>query len=214
MQTKDEWILEDHLGLQIIRCPKCNQAINCNQYGLYYKEHYKFCPFCGKPMKVPESPITHMPLIPPTDDERWNRELEKMKRVIQIWNKRRVGIEIKKMVHIFFCDSNIWEEEKGVCSDNHEWYMTSGNGDVVGEIYYCKDVITIKSACQIKNTSYGYAVIPACDEMYYVAKYTADVLRDLDFEVKIFDRYYDEPGGNEIEEIENEDYHECRNRGW
>lgn len=94
MQTKDEWILEDHLGLQIIRCPKCNQAINCNQYGLYYKEHYKFCPFCGKPMKVPESPITHMPLIPPTeeiltDDERWNRKIEKMKRVVQIWKRRK-----------------------------------------------------------------------------------------------------------------------------
>lgn len=200
MQTKDEWILEDHLGLQIIRCPKCNQAINCNQYGLYYKEHYKFCPFCGKPMKVPESPITHMPLIPPTeetltDDERWNREFEKME---EEWEKSSpdLEMEIKKMVAGFFCDNNIWEEEKGVCSDNHEWYMTSGNGDVVGEIYYCK-----KSACQIKDTGYGYAVIPACDEMYYVAEYTADVLRAFDFEVKIFDRYYDEPGGNEIKEI-------------
>lgn len=184
-QTKDEWILEDHLGLQIIRCPKCNQAINCNQYGLYYKEHYKFCPFCGRPMKVPESPITHMPLIPPTQET--------------LTDDERVGIEIKKMVYMFFCDSNIWEGEKGVCSDNHKWHITNGNGNVVGEIYYYK-----KSACQIKDTSYGYAVVPACDEMYYVAKYTADVLRDLDFEVKIFDRYYDEPGGNEIEEIEED----------
>ena len=198
MQTKDEWILENHLGLQIIRCPKCNQAINCNQYGLYYKEHYRFCPFCGEPMKVPESPITHMPSIPPTeetltDDERWNRKLETMKRVVQIWKKRRVEMEIKKMVVGFFCDNYILGEEKGVCSDNQEWHMTSGNGNVVGEIYYCK-----KSACQIKDTSYGYAVVPACDEMYYVAEYTADALRDFDFEVKIFDRYYDEPGDNEI----------------
>jgi hypothetical protein len=45
-------------------------------------------------MKVPESPITHMPLIPPTeeiltDDEKWNRKIEKMKRVVQIWNRRK-----------------------------------------------------------------------------------------------------------------------------
>ena len=41
------WTLEKHLELDILICSNCKGDINCNQYGQYYMEHYKYCPNCG-----------------------------------------------------------------------------------------------------------------------------------------------------------------------
>ena len=46
------WTLEKHLGLDILFCSNCGRDLNCNDYGEYYIEHFKYCPYCGAKMEL------------------------------------------------------------------------------------------------------------------------------------------------------------------
>lgn len=50
-ETPSKWRVEEHIGLQILRCTKCNGTINTNTYAEYYQHQFRFCPFCGKEMR-------------------------------------------------------------------------------------------------------------------------------------------------------------------
>ena len=115
-----------------------------------------------------------------TDDERWEKEFE-----TALLPKRDVvdlQKEIEIMVSRFFLN-----DAKEVYSDNHEWRIASGGNDLVGEIYYDN-----KPACQIENTISGYKVTPTYAEVQYVANYTANALKNLDFEVELNFKYDDD----------------------
>ena len=115
-----------------------------------------------------------------TDDERWEKEFETAmlpKRDVVDLQK-----EIEIMVSRFFLN-----DAKEVYSENHEWRIASGGNDLVGEIYYDN-----KPACQIENTISGYKVTPTYAEVQYVANYTANALKNLDFEVELNFKYDDD----------------------
>ena len=90
--------------------------------------------------------------------------------------------EIEVMVSRFF-----FNDAKEVYSDNHEWRIASGGYDLVGEIYYDN-----KPVCQIEDTISGYKVTPTYAEVQYVANYTANALKNLDFEVELNFKYDDD----------------------
>ena len=50
-EVPNKWRVEEHIGLQILRCTKCNGTINVNTYAEYYQHHFRFCPFCGEEMR-------------------------------------------------------------------------------------------------------------------------------------------------------------------
>ena len=62
-----KWEYEQHLGSDIIRCSKCGGDINVGKYGLYYMQHFYFCPYCGKRMSGAITPIYRgkIPPMPP-----------------------------------------------------------------------------------------------------------------------------------------------------
>ena len=62
-----KWEHKQHLGSDIIRCSKCGGNINLGKYGLYYMQHFYFCPYCGKRMNGAITPIYRgkIPPMPP-----------------------------------------------------------------------------------------------------------------------------------------------------
>ena len=50
-EAPSKWRVEEHIGLQILRCTKCNGTINANTYAEYYQHRFRFCPFCGEEMR-------------------------------------------------------------------------------------------------------------------------------------------------------------------
>ena len=113
-------------------------------------------------------------------DERFEKELKKA--MLPKRDDVDLQKEIEVMVSRFFLN-----DAKEVYSDNHEWRIASGGNGFVGEIYYDN-----KPACQIEDTISGYKVTPTYAEVQYVANYTANALKNLDFEVELNFKYDDD----------------------
>lgn len=45
-----KWKRLNAAGTQLIVCSNCDKDINCNSYGDYYAERFKYCPYCGAKM--------------------------------------------------------------------------------------------------------------------------------------------------------------------